>query len=44
MLARSRLSSIASKISEALTNNQISHEDFKTMKKEVMEDSKKALG
>ena len=44
VLARSRLNSIASKISEALTNNQISHEDFKTMKKEVMEDSKKALG
>ena len=28
MLARSKLSSIESKISEALMNNQISHEDF----------------
>ena len=30
MLARSKLSSIKSKISEALMNNQISHEDFMT--------------
>ena len=28
MLARSKLSSIESKISEGLMNNQISHEDF----------------
>ena len=28
MLARSKLGSIKSKISEALINNQISHEDF----------------
>ena len=31
MLARSKLSSIESKISEALINNQISHEDFVTI-------------
>ena len=31
MLARSKLSSIKSKISEALMNNQISHEDFMTI-------------
>ena len=31
MLARSKLNSIESKISEALTNNQISHEDFMTI-------------
>ena len=30
MLARSKLSSIESKISEALINNQISNEDFVT--------------
>ena len=30
MLARSKLNSIESKISEALMNNQISHEDFMT--------------
>ena len=29
MLARSKLNSIESKISEALVNNEISHEDFK---------------
>ena len=28
MLARTKLNSIESKISEALINNQISHEDF----------------
>ena len=28
MLARSKLNSIESKLSEALINNQISHEDF----------------
>ena len=31
MLARSKLNSIESKISKALTNNQISHEDFMTI-------------
>ena len=31
MLARSKLNSIESKISEALTNNEISHEDFMTI-------------
>ena len=31
MLARSKLSSIESKISEALMNNQISHEGFMTI-------------
>ena len=31
MLARSKLESIESKISEALINNKISHEDFMTI-------------
>ena len=31
MLARSKLNSIEGKISEALTNNQINHEDFITV-------------
>ena len=31
MLARSKLNSIESKISEALINNQIGHEDFMTI-------------
>ena len=31
MLARSKLNSIENKISEALMNNQISHEDFMTI-------------
>ena len=31
MLARSKLNSIESKISEAIMNNQISHEDFMTI-------------
>ena len=31
MLARSKLNSIESKISEALINNEISHEDFVTI-------------
>ena len=31
MLVRSKLNSIESKISEALTNNEISHEDFTTI-------------
>ena len=31
MLVRSKLNSIESKISEALTNNKISHQDFMTI-------------
>ena len=31
MLARSKLNSIESKLSEALMNNKISHEDFMTI-------------
>ena len=31
MLARGKLNSIESKISEALINNEISHEDFLTI-------------
>ena len=31
MLARSKLNSIESKISEPLTTNEISHEDFMTI-------------
>ena len=31
MLARSKLNSIENKISEALINNEISHEDFMTI-------------
>ena len=31
MLARSKLNSIESKISEALINNEISHQDFMTI-------------
>ena len=31
MLARSKLNSIESKISKALTDNEISHEDFETV-------------
>ena len=31
MLAKSRLNSIESKISKALTDNEISHEDVKTI-------------
>ena len=51
MLARSKLNRIASKISEALINNDISHEDFLTiineenkyreLKKESINDSLK---
>ena len=39
MLARNKLNSIESKISEALINNQISHEDFIQLprKKEIIE-------
>ena len=31
MLARTKLNSIESKVSEALMNNEISHEDFMTI-------------
>ena len=31
MLSRSKLNSIESKISDALRNNKISHEDFRTI-------------
>ena len=46
MLAKSKLNSIESKISEALMNNQFSHEDFMTI---IIEEKsyrgfKKALG
>ena len=34
MLAKSKLNSIKSKISEALINNEISHADFMTIIKE----------
>ena len=37
MLARSKLNSIESKISEALMNNQISPEDFMTIKLQRIE-------
>ena len=39
MLARSKLNSIESKISEVLINNEISHEDFMT----IMNEEKKYL-
>ena len=35
MLSRSKLNSIENKISEALINNEISHEDFLTIINEV---------
>ena len=46
MLAKSKLNSIESKISEALMNNQFSHEDFKTIINEERKyrELKKALG
>ena len=34
MLARSKLNSIESKISEALINNETNHEDFMTLRNE----------
>ena len=40
MLSRSKLNSIESKISEALINNEISHEDFMTIINEVKKISK----
>ena len=46
MLARSELNSFESKISEALTNNEIKHVDFTTIieeKKSNIENLKKAL-
>ena len=45
MLARSKLSSIESKISEALINNEISHEHFVTiiMKKKLSRTGRKSL-
>ena len=45
MLARSKLSSIESKISEALINNEISHEHFVTiiMKKKLSRIGRKPL-
>ena len=45
MLARSKLNSIESKISEALTNNEIIHEDFMTIINEErdIENQKKEL-
>ena len=45
MLARSKLSSIESKISEALMNNEISHEHFVTiiMMKKTIKNWKKPL-
>ena len=36
MLARNKLSSIKSKISEALINSEVSHEDFMTILNEEM--------
>ena len=46
MLARSKLNSIESKISEALMNNLMSHEDFMTIinKERNYRDLKKTLG
>ena len=38
MLARSKLNSIESKISEALINNEISHENFMTIVNEEKKD------
>ena len=38
MLARSKLNSIESKVSEAMMNNQISHEDFMTIINEERND------
>ena len=45
MLARSELNNIESKISEALINSEISHEDLEQllMKKKNIENLKKAL-
>ena len=44
MLARSKLNSIESKISKALIDNEISHEDFETIiNEDKIENWKKAL-
>ena len=45
MLARSKLNSIESKISEALTNNEISYEDFMTTinKERIYRDLKESI-
>ena len=45
MLARSKLNSIESKISETLINNEISHEDFTTIisEEKTIVNLKKAL-
>ena len=43
MLTRSKLNSIESKISEALKNNEISHEDFTTIINEERNYKKKEL-
>ena len=45
MLARSKLNSIESKISKALMDNEISHEDFETIinEEKYIENWKKAL-
>ena len=40
MLARSKLNSIESKTSEALINNEISHQDFMTILNEEKKDRK----
>ena len=46
LLARSKLNSIETEISEALMNNQISHEDFMTITNEERNygELKEALG
>ena len=43
MLARSKLNSIESKISEALINNEISHEDFTTIINEENRELKESI-
>ena len=43
MLARSKLNSIESKISETLINNEISHEDFMTISQRSATEKKKLL-
>ena len=46
MLARSKLNSIESKISEALINNEISHEDFMTIinEEKIYRELKESIG
>ena len=43
MLARSKLNSIESKISETLINNEISHEDFMTISQRSATEKKNLL-